>query len=815
VPTDDEQAFWLALQFFSFPVTMEVQETITVRLDVSRADVPQPLSTETYYRFLAYALARRRSFNVAERACQHAIRVAAEPDPGLDHQLGIIYMNLDKPSLAEKAFRAACDLSPHDALFHACLADAILSQEGEDVAERARKEVETAFRLDRNCSVAYAVRADLHDRAGQTSEACADYRQSVRLDSSEPRVQMRLGILLAQSGHYDEAIEALRKSLDLDPGNAYVMANLGSALRDADNKEEAVAYYQQAVTAAPLFWEARGLLGETLLELGRYEECVRVYSEAFEHGPGFAVWDYNMGVAYLRLGRRDEAQKAWRKAFLKDPTQAQLRGMIGRLERDPNLGVDELLGTRFSGTVASAAEKRLVVCPQCHRRTPAEWWVCVNAYTDPSLRAQLLSLVAGRAFNRNVCRHCDTTSMTPATVVYVDEGKSIKILCFRPDYSANLDAAMAEYRQRELLSYASRPMLEHLLEGGTDGFMCVWGYDELWETVLALETRSEGRAASTVREALRGLSDAKTVGDIEKALASVIGLPPESGLAERVATVIHVAWTGRKLCAEAVEALVAVEAAGLEWLPAEKVQCLTEKFRILTFLGKEDEALNLVLRWRESCADVSPADLQPLLVTAYLDAVRRGLDLSAQQIRQDMREIGAAPPPWVILYGEAFRLVDQGQAQAAQAPLAELLALTHADEIQHLIHHMAGRAARLAGITPVRGVIFGKRSIPSLSTALLIECLPERSAIRSLTTGDWSPSAISTFSSTSARSAPWIYVWTRAEPTATFTVRPNAIISWVTFISTKGTSALPVPCSCKLCLSTGKSTTLTVRRSRS
>jgi tetratricopeptide (TPR) repeat protein len=180
-----------------------------------------------------------------------------------------------------------------------------------------------------------------------------------------PDAQLRLGLLLLQTGRPASAVQSLRAALDLQPGNMQAAMALTGAMIDIGQGDAAVEIARQQVAAlprdasplliqasilyrlgrleqacdscqlavalAPHSPQALNSLGATLIECDRIEEAETVLRRAVAVAPDFAPAQRNLGGTLKQLGRAEEAEICFRAVLARDGdfrTQAELGAVL-------------------------------------------------------------------------------------------------------------------------------------------------------------------------------------------------------------------------------------------------------------------------------------------------------------------------------------------------------------------------------------------------------------------------------------------------------------------------------------------------------
>lgn len=187
----------------------------------------------------------------------------------------------------------------------------------------ATQELNTAFRIDRLDSDAWAARAELYYRLGRNEDCEAGIRKAMALDPADWRWPKQLAIYYGRTGNLDKAIEADRDAVRLSPDNARAYNNLGLHLMAAGNFPEARASLLQAIQIEPAFNRYLNL-GKVERNLGHRDEAIKDFQEATRMDPG----NY---LAWQELGSYDKAVPLAEKQRKNQPKDAALLSNLGNM----------------------------------------------------------------------------------------------------------------------------------------------------------------------------------------------------------------------------------------------------------------------------------------------------------------------------------------------------------------------------------------------------------------------------------------------------------------------------------------------------
>jgi Tfp pilus assembly protein PilF len=193
---------------------------------------------------------------------------------------------------AEASYRRALELDPKSATAELGLAHALARQEKlADAAPHFRKAAE----LDPKYRESLLELAGLYDKAGQTDEAVALYREF----PDNAAAQRRAGQLLLQSKQFGEAIPQLQNAYEKSPTQPNRLA-LAKAYVSAHQLEKALPLLGEAVQAAPSDYDLRMLYAIALRDRRQYQAAASQFLEAAKLKPQDAqAWSELGGMFYM------------------------------------------------------------------------------------------------------------------------------------------------------------------------------------------------------------------------------------------------------------------------------------------------------------------------------------------------------------------------------------------------------------------------------------------------------------------------------------------------------------------------------------
>ena len=163
--------------------------------------------------------------------------------------------------------------------------------------------------------------------AGKLEQACALYREAVRLDPQSARAHLNLGIALQAFGDDTGAVAGYEKALALEPANPYASYNFGKLRYERGALAEAERLLRQALRAKADFKEARVMLACALDAQGKPEAAAVELDALPAEQRDFGTHFIHAGIL-RKLGRLDAAAGALRRALALEPQNLDARSIL-------------------------------------------------------------------------------------------------------------------------------------------------------------------------------------------------------------------------------------------------------------------------------------------------------------------------------------------------------------------------------------------------------------------------------------------------------------------------------------------------------
>jgi len=263
----------------------------------------------------------REGFEEAARFFQRAI----EKDPhyviayaqltAATCELGFGEMNPPIGSFkkGEELARHALALDPSLPEPHLALAQALYCQWDFKGAEF---EVDRAFELDPNSSMAMSYKSALMRTRGRFDESADLARRALELDPLSPWTLNDTATALLYSRKPDEAVTLYKKVLEIDPEAAFARGNIGVAYIEKGMLDEGIASIRDSIRMEKGYRVGSTCdLAHALAKAGRVDELKDLLAEAQEWHEKNHRGAIALVAVYANMGEKDKAFEWLEKAF--------------------------------------------------------------------------------------------------------------------------------------------------------------------------------------------------------------------------------------------------------------------------------------------------------------------------------------------------------------------------------------------------------------------------------------------------------------------------------------------------------------------
>jgi arylsulfatase A-like enzyme/Tfp pilus assembly protein PilF len=220
---------------------------------------------------------------------------------------GLGYLGAGRPAPAERAAEDLPDVK--DMLrFNAAIAEAdkLVQSGSPDAAVDRLQQIIAEAPLH---TEAYVRLGKLLAETGHFDQAERTFRAVLGLRPQLVGVHFRLGMVLLMSGHADQAIPEFLEELENNPEFAKAHYNLGVAFSAVGQPHEALDHFDAAIEIERGYSMAYLGRGNLLTNLGRIPEAVSDYEEALKYDPNLAEAHEHLGLVLRNQGQIERARE--------------------------------------------------------------------------------------------------------------------------------------------------------------------------------------------------------------------------------------------------------------------------------------------------------------------------------------------------------------------------------------------------------------------------------------------------------------------------------------------------------------------------
>ncbi|MGB8623807.1 MAG: tetratricopeptide repeat protein [Paracoccaceae bacterium] len=234
--------------------------------------------------------------------------------------LGVASARTGQSAKAEKAFQAACKLTPNASDAHNNLGNVLKDQGKLDAAVASFKR---ALQIKPDYTEAHNNLGNALSAQGKLDAAVASYKRALKIKPDYTGAHNNLGNVLRDQGKLEAAVASFKRALKIKPDYAEAHNNMGNALKDQGRLGEAVASYTRALQINPDYAEAHNNMGTALKDQGKLDEAVARYKRALKIKPDYASALNNLGVALKDEGKFEQASASYTRALEIKPDYAE------------------------------------------------------------------------------------------------------------------------------------------------------------------------------------------------------------------------------------------------------------------------------------------------------------------------------------------------------------------------------------------------------------------------------------------------------------------------------------------------------------
>jgi tetratricopeptide (TPR) repeat protein len=300
-----------------------------------------------------YVAAQRLKDDAALAELNKAIQ--ADPSLSVAHTaIGDIHRKRGNYELARRAYETACAADPYFfrphynlGVVYQILAEASKSpQTYEDFLRKACDIYLRAITIQANDYDANLNLSACYFQLGKYNQAEQYCQAAMKMDPTRPEAFTNMGIIYDSQNRLYEAIKAYKQSLELDTHQPKLWLNLGSTLMrqgTRDRLEIALTAFQNAAKEDPTSSAPWEQLGTCQYRLGNVDKAAEAYQKAIAINAHSADAYRGLGVIYMaqyladssKTALRDKGLAAWNTSLEINPNQDDLKKLVEKYTPKP------------------------------------------------------------------------------------------------------------------------------------------------------------------------------------------------------------------------------------------------------------------------------------------------------------------------------------------------------------------------------------------------------------------------------------------------------------------------------------------------
>jgi len=175
---------------------------------------------------------------------------------------------------------------------------------------------DTTFAMFQRAPASYRVHelsAEIFEVEDRYSDAIAEYRKAIDLNSRAPELHFRLGRAILLQSHSAEALDQaaaeFHSELKLSPEDGACEFQLGQIAQVQAKAAEAEAHFARAIKLSPNFVQALIALGKLETQRKQFNQAVTLLARATRLQPANEAAHYGLLTAYRDSGQMDKAKE--------------------------------------------------------------------------------------------------------------------------------------------------------------------------------------------------------------------------------------------------------------------------------------------------------------------------------------------------------------------------------------------------------------------------------------------------------------------------------------------------------------------------
>lgn len=199
----------------------------------------------------------------------------------------------------------------------------------------------------------------LHEMDDSMGDAIRAYQEAVRLNPTQPRYRLNLGLALQKIGNHERAVDELARHVALTGWYEYGAEQLAKAHALAGRDDAALGTLDTALLKLPgnaILWLDKA---DALLALGRNDEAIAAARKAVELRPNLDRAWTKLGLMLSRTNALEEAEKAFLRALESNDEDSEALLGIGMIRMRAGRFADaEVFGRKAVAVAPNALAPR-------------------------------------------------------------------------------------------------------------------------------------------------------------------------------------------------------------------------------------------------------------------------------------------------------------------------------------------------------------------------------------------------------------------------------------------------------------------------
>ena len=263
----------------------------------------QPVSL-TLEQALQQAIFHHQAGRLQDAEYLYRAILQAQPNhPDVNHNLGVLALQVRQPAVGIPHFKAALEANPNKDQFWLSYIDALIQTGQTDAAQQVLAQSQCQI-LNGGAVEAFAGRHNnigiTLQELGRLNEAEVSYRRAIQLKPDYVEAHSNLAVTLQELGRLNEAEASCRRALQIKPDYVEAHFNLGNILNDLCRLDEADSSYRLALGFKP---ECLAYAAKTHLLLPiipETKETITYWRQRYQTGISeLAAGDFNEEVGRL------------------------------------------------------------------------------------------------------------------------------------------------------------------------------------------------------------------------------------------------------------------------------------------------------------------------------------------------------------------------------------------------------------------------------------------------------------------------------------------------------------------------------------